>query len=107
MFMGVCVRPDGWGPSVTQTLTSVSAVPGVVGPSRCVRISPDPTGVSVKQDTTKLLLAHAQVCFIHKTQSNYGPRTLAVTRLSGVRVRLSGERGGWYLEMWGQSGMSE
>lgn len=66
-FWGVSVRPDGRGPSVTQTLTSVSAVPRALGPTRCVRTPPDHTGVSVKQDTTKLLLAHAQVCFIHKT----------------------------------------
>lgn len=71
MFMGVCVRLDGWGPSVTQTLMSVSAVPRAVGPTRCVRISPDPTDVSVKQDTTKLHLTLALVCFMHKTLNNW------------------------------------
>lgn len=59
-FWGVSVRPDGRGPSVTQTLTSVSAVPRALGPTRCVRTPPDPTGVSVKQDTTKLHLVIVQ-----------------------------------------------
>lgn len=68
-FWDVSVRPGGRGPSVTQTLTSVSAVPRALGPTRCVRTPPDHTGVSVKQDTTKPHLAIAQVCFIEIFQN--------------------------------------
>lgn len=59
-FWGVSVRPGGRGPSVTQTLTSVSAVPRAMGPTRCVRTPLDHTGAFVKRDTMKLHLALAQ-----------------------------------------------
>lgn len=94
MFWGVGVRSGGRGQSVTQTLTSVSAVPRVEGPTRCVRTPPDPTDVFVKQDLTKLHQAIAQVCLSIKRRVTVGPGPPAVTRVWGVTVRLSLGLGG-------------
>ena len=62
----VSVRLGGLAPNATQTSMNAPAVTLAVVPTRCVRILRGPTGVYVRQGTTKPPLATVQVCYLNR-----------------------------------------